>query len=227
MSIIAFANPKGGSGKTTSALILAQEFARAGTSVTLIDADPERWITKWSQLAEIPANIDVVSDVSEDNIIDAVLDAHDRSRVVIVDLEGTANMAVVQAIGIADLVIVPSQGATMDSQGAAKIIKLICQQARALRREVPHCVLFTRTSAAIETRALRHTREEMIAAGVPTLTTSLVERAAFRELLAFGGDLHDLDPREVSGIEKAAANAEAYGQEVRSILASQAQEAAE
>ena len=227
MSIISFANVKGGAGKTTSALILAQEFARRDVSVTIVDADPEQWITKWSRLAPVPHGIRVITDVGEDDVVDTVLDAQDQSNVVIVDLEGTASMSVVQAIGVADLVIVPSQGATMDSQGAAKIIKLIRQQSRVLKRDVQHAVLFTRTSAAIQTRALRHTQDEMMAAGVPTLITSLVERAAFRELLAFGGDLHDLDPADVSGVDKAAVNASQFGDEVISILRNQANEAAE
>ncbi len=40
MPVIAFANPKGGSGKSTSALLLATELAVKGASVTIIDADP-------------------------------------------------------------------------------------------------------------------------------------------------------------------------------------------
>ncbi len=47
MPVIAFANPKGGSGKSTSALLLATELAVKGASVTIIDADPERWISQW------------------------------------------------------------------------------------------------------------------------------------------------------------------------------------
>ena len=42
MPIISFANPKGGAGKTTSALILATELAAKGAQVAIIDADPEK-----------------------------------------------------------------------------------------------------------------------------------------------------------------------------------------
>ena len=41
MPVIAFANSKGGSGKTTSALLLAQALA-AHRPTTIIDADPRR-----------------------------------------------------------------------------------------------------------------------------------------------------------------------------------------
>jgi chromosome partitioning protein len=42
MPVIAFADPKGGFGKSTSAVLLATELAVKGASVTIIDADPER-----------------------------------------------------------------------------------------------------------------------------------------------------------------------------------------
>ena len=51
MPVISFVSPKGGVGKTTSALILATELAAQGASrVTIIDADPNLPIAKWSKL---------------------------------------------------------------------------------------------------------------------------------------------------------------------------------
>ena len=40
MPVITFANPKGGAGKTTTALILANELASKGAKISIIDADP-------------------------------------------------------------------------------------------------------------------------------------------------------------------------------------------
>ena len=42
MPVITFANTKGGAGKTTLAVIVANELARLGHRVTLLDADPQQ-----------------------------------------------------------------------------------------------------------------------------------------------------------------------------------------
>ena len=60
MPVIAFANPKGGAGKTTTALLLATELAARGAAVTVIDADPERWISQWAKLPGKPDGITIV-----------------------------------------------------------------------------------------------------------------------------------------------------------------------
>ncbi|WP_375661746.1 AAA family ATPase, partial [Bartonella sp. CR127HXZ] len=60
MPVISFANSKGGSGKTTAALLLACELAHA-KPVTIIDADPRHPITTWSELPGKPDNLTVVT----------------------------------------------------------------------------------------------------------------------------------------------------------------------
>ncbi|WP_306666057.1 ParA family protein, partial [Escherichia fergusonii] len=47
MPVISFVSSKGGVGKTTSAVVLAGEFAAAGRKVCLIDADPNRPLEAW------------------------------------------------------------------------------------------------------------------------------------------------------------------------------------
>ncbi len=214
MPVISFANPKGGAGKTTSALLLAGELADRGGSVVMIDADPEKWITQWGALPGKPSNITIISNVGEDTVMDLIETAATEAQFVIVDLEGTASLMVANAIGMSDLVIIPSQGATMDAKGAVKTLRLIRNQARMANRPIAHAVLLTRTSAAIASRSLKNIREQLDVAGVEVFETSIVERAAFRELLDFGGLLRDLDPQKVSNVDKALLNAREYTAEV-------------
>ena len=214
MPIIAFANPKGGAGKTTSALLLASELAAKGAKVVIIDADPEKWISQWGALPGKPATITIIGDVTEDTIVDQIETAASEAQFVVVDLEGTASLMVANAIGMSDLVIIPTQGASMDAKGAAKTIKLIRNQARMARRDIPHAVLMTRTSAAIASRALKNVRDQLDKAGIDIFATSIVERAAYRDILDYGGLLSDLDPKLVSNIDKALLNAREFAGEV-------------
>ena len=218
MPTIAFANPKGGAGKTTSALILASELAAKGAGITIIDADPEKWISQWGALPGRPDNVRVIGEVTEDSIVDQIEEAAMRSQFVIVDLEGTASLMVANAIGMADLVLIPTQGASMDAKGAAKTIRLIHNQARMARRNIPHAVLLTRTSAALTSRALRNVRDQLDKAGISMLSTSLVERAAYRDILDYGGLLSQLDPGQVSNLDKAIENAREFAGEVLATL---------
>lgn len=214
MPVIVFANPKGGAGKTTSALLLASELAGRNASVAIIDADPEKWISQWGALPGRPANVSIISDVTEDSIVDQIEVAAAEAQFVVIDLEGTASLMVANAIGMADLVIIPTQGSSMDAKGAAKTIRLIRNQARMARREIAHAVLLTRTSAAVASRAIRNVRDQLDQAGIPVFETSIIERAAYRDILDYGGLLADLDRTQVSNVDKAVENARAFAGEV-------------
>lgn len=214
MPVIAFANPKGGAGKTTSALLLASELAGRGASIAIIDADPEKWISQWGALPGRPMNVSIVTDVTEDSIVDQIEAAAAEAQFVVIDLEGTASLMVANAIGMSDLVIIPTQGSSMDAKGAAKTIRLIRNQARMARRDILHAVLLTRTSAAVASRAIRNVRDQLDQAGIPVFETSIVERAAYRDILDYGGLLADLDRTQVSNVDKAVENARAFAVEV-------------
>lgn len=214
MPTISFANPKGGAGKTTSALLLAGELASRGARVTIIDADPERWISQWGKLSGKPDNMTIIADVSEDSIVDVIEEAAQEAQFVIVDLEGTASLMVANAIGMSDLVIIPTQGASMDARGAAKTIKLIRNQERLARRTILNSVLLTRTSAAVVSRALKNVREQLHQAGIDVFETSIVERAAYRDIFDYGGLLSALTNEQVSNVEKARTNASQFAGEV-------------
>ena len=214
MPVIVFANPKGGAGKTTCALILATQLSESGATVTVIDADPERWISAWGNLPGRPDSVSIVNDITEDTVIDRIEEASRDSQFVIVDCEGTASLMVANAVGLADLVLVPTQGSSMDARGAAKTIRLIANQARLARRDIPHRVVLARTSAAVTTRSLRNVNEQLEVNGIKVLQTGLVERAAFRDLFAFGGTLSGLDPSQVSNVDRAVENAREFAGEV-------------
>jgi len=214
MPTIVFASPKGGVGKSTAAVLLATELAGFGAGVSMIDADPNKPLSQWAKRPGRPAALEVVSDVTEDSIIDVIEEAALRTPFVIVDLEGTASMMVGYAMSRADLVIIPVQGSHLDATEAAKAIKLVRAQERVFKRTIPYTILFTRTSVAIRTRTFQSIEDEFAENQIPMLRTHLHERDAYRALFAFGGALSGLDPAQVSNIRAAIANALAFADEV-------------
>jgi chromosome partitioning protein len=219
MSTIVFASSKGGAGKTTAAIVLASEFARQGASkgmnITLIDADPNQHSAKWASKEGRPQNIRVIENSDEDSIIDDIEDANQDSAFVIVDLEGTASMAVASAISRADLVIILCQGSQDDADEAIKTIKLIKRQERLLARKIAYSVLFTRTHPAITPRTLTYIINEFKKLEIEMFNCSLIDREAFRAIRSFGGTIENLDHNEVSGKDKAIANILAFTEEVK------------
>jgi chromosome partitioning protein len=219
MPTIVFASPKGGAGKSTSAVVLATELAGRGAQVTVIDADPNKPVSRWAKRPGKPATLTVIADVTEESIIDHIDEAAHRSAFVIVDLEGTASMMVGYAISRADLVIIPTQGSQLDAAEAVKAIKLVRNMEKARNGQaIPSAILFTRTSAAIRPRTLQAIEAEFSQNGVPTFKTSMNERDAFRAIFAFGGSLSDLDRSQVSNVPAAVTNARAFATEVVSML---------
>jgi chromosome partitioning protein len=218
MPTIVFASPKGGVGKSTSAVLLATELAAKGASVTIIDADPNRPVSKWASRAGKPDTLTVLADVTEETIIGTIEEAALQAAFVIVDLEGTASMMVGYAMSRADLVIIPSQGSQLDAAEAVKAIKLVRGQEQAFRRKIPFAVLLTRTSTAIKPRTLQSIEAQFHSGNITVLSTQLHERDAFRAIFSFGGTLAGLDRAQVSNIPAAVVNARAFAGEVVSLL---------
>lgn len=226
MPTIAFVSPKGGAGKTTSALVLAEQLARSA-DVTVIDADPNRPIESWAKGGAKPERLTVIADADEENIMDRIEDAAARTPFVIVDLEGTAAKIVLMAISQADFVIVPTQGSQLDAEQAGRAFRVIAQQEKMSRRRVPYSVLLTRTNSAIRTRTLAHIEKGLIAAGIPVFDTELNEREAFRAMFSFRKPLAGLNFSEVANLDKAIANAEDFAREVITALRGTQQQTSE
>lgn len=219
MPVISFVSSKGGVGKTTSALLVASILAEhANTHVTLVDADPNKPLLKWSELPGRPETITVVADEAESRIVDIIDEASTSSKFVIVDLEGAATSRVSNAISMSNLVIIPLQGSGLDADQAVKTIRLILNAGKSQRRKIPYRVLFTRMPPIINSNNMKAIRSTLEAADVPIMETALIEREAFKAVFLHGGTLTGLDPKAVSGTDKALRNATAVTKEILELL---------
>lgn len=218
MPTIVFASPKGGVGKSTSAVLLATELVSHGGTVTMIDADPNRPLSHWAGLPGKPEKLTVVEVATEDSIIDTIEKAARQTTFVIVDLEGTASMMAGFAMSRADLVIIPSQGSNLDATEGVKAIRLIRSQEKAFQRKIPFAILFTRTSPAIRTKSMQIIEAEFAQNGVPMFGVQVHEREAYKALFAYGGTLADLDASQAPNLPAAQKNATQFTGEVIEIL---------
>lgn len=135
------------------------------------------------------------------------------------DLEGTAANIVAYAIAESDFVVVPAQGSQLDAEQASRAFGLIRAHERGIQKhkpdyKLPYAVLFTRTSAAIQSRDTRHIRESFKAGDIPFFETELNERAAFKAMFSYCLPLDRLPRDEVSNVEKAIENAESFTREM-------------
>lgn len=220
MAVIAFANSKGGSGKSTSALILACELSEAA-SVTVIDADPRRPLMSWSRLAAPPnaARFQVIDSGGERSIQDEIDRAAAAAQFVLVDLEGTASRLAGFAMAEADMVIIPTQEQHQDAQAALDTLAEVRREGRAIRREIPAALLLTRTKAAVKSRTARHVGNELRSIdGLRVFRTEIVERDAYAALFSAGGGLRQLNAKTVNGIDRAIENAISFAHETIEIL---------
>jgi len=214
MAVISFVSSKGGVGKSTAALVVAGEILDAGSTVTIIDADPNQPIVGWSGLTGPKKGLTVIGGVSEQNIIETIEKAANETSFVITDLEGSANMMVGYAISRSDLAIVPSQASILDGEGAAAAIRLIDRNAEAFKTKVDKAVLLSRTSAAVQPRIQKDLVRMFKEGGVDVFGVQMIDRAAFRAIFALGGTIHDLKNSEVSNLQAAKDNAEGLIDEI-------------
>lgn len=212
MPVIVAASPKGGSGKSTTSVILATELADAGATVVLLDCDPNKSVSMWAERGPVPPRITVVSDVGEAEII-RVIKQHDQDgSIVIVDLEGVASRLVSRAISQADLVITPMRATSLDANIGAKALALIAEEEEALERKIPHAVVFTMTRAVVS-KAHRGIQESLESQGIDVIEPSLMERAAFAALFEYGGNLGTM-PTEQGNMASARLNAATFTEQV-------------
>src|SRR3954454_17847738 len=191
MPVVTIASPKGGAGKSTASVLLATELAHAGAEVVVLDCDPNRSITIWSNRGTLPPRIAVKSEVGESEIVRTIKQQDADGRIVIVDLEGVASRLVSRAISQADLVLTPMRATTLDATIGVRALALIEEEEEALGRSIRHAVVFTMTRAI---KSKQHTAIEasLRGQGVDVIVPPLMERAAFSALFEFGGDLRSM-----------------------------------
>lgn len=218
MAVITFANTKGGAGKTTAALLLTTELLHRNYRVCVIDADPQRWFSKWYEGAALMPRLSIETYVSAPTIQKIVHERRSQWDFVIVDLPGIQSPLLASAVGLSDHVIVPIQGSSMDAQGGAQVLDLLRYLDRKAGIRIPHSVVLSRVNPAITTRSMQAVKRLLSEQEIHVLDTPIAERAAFREMFDMHRPLRKLEGILTAGGEKAIVNAQAFADEVLTIV---------
>jgi chromosome partitioning protein len=217
MPVIVTASSKGGAGKSTLTLVLAQALDAMGATVTVIDADPNKPLVRWRD-GRSKSALEVVGDVTESNVIKVIREHSAVRQFVLVDLEGTANRLVSRAITQADLVLIPLQASALDSNEASRAVGLIQEEEEALEgRVIPYRIIMTRTNPLITTKIEAGIYKALAQAGIALMKTRLHERQAYKAIFVKRVTLAELDA-SINGLEGAKENAERLAEEVVELI---------
>lgn len=196
--VLTIASSKGGPGKTTVAMLLAAALAAEGKRVVALDADPTLALSRWARNAYEGPPFEIHAEADETRLAHLIDRAAAMADIVIVDTAGFGNRAAAVAMTSADAILVPTLSGEADITEAEKTVRLAEGLARAARRQIPTAVLLNKVR---RTQLAKHAMQEIAAAGLPRLESTLSDLVAYGEL-SYSGRLPQAGPAlvEVAGL---------------------------
>jgi chromosome partitioning protein len=200
MPAILVGGEKGGTGKSTVAINLAVEFAKAGQQVLLVDCDKQQTAADFAErrhaVAREPALI--ATSVRGSQVKTAVADFARRYDVVIVDSGGQDSIELRSAMvcPAVQLMLVPVQASYFDLAPLVTMARLVEEaqlyhnalQARCLLNQLP-----TNPQVQVVDEAVEFIRTELPALGL--CETTLHDRVAYRYAAATGEGVTEYERR--------------------------------
>lgn len=189
--VIVAATAKGGAGKTTCVSCLGSYWAANGRRVGLLDTDPNQTLARWHKKGGELANLTLRSETDEHAIIPAISDLSDTHDVVLVDCAGFSNQAMIFALGVANLVLVPAMTDEANIFEAVKMKRLVDSTSQMTRRTIDVRSVLCRVKRS---QVADHSRTQLTAMGVPPLMARFNDRVAFQEASFYGSSPVTLAP---------------------------------
>ena len=189
-TIIAFASPKGGVGKSTSCACLAGALAARGYPVLVLDLDQIRTLEQWFKRFPDLAGILTVEGLGEGEFMDRLKHHCDtRSGFILVDVAGVYQKTTIQAATVADLTITPSKLSAPDIIEAAKLHRELTHLSTMIGKPILHRVLLNEVSPLWPTYQ-RAALEDVKRSGVEPFGMVVHQRAPYAEVFLTGQPPH-------------------------------------
>jgi len=178
--IITVATMKGGSGKSTLASCLAVHWHLSGRPSTIVDADPQRSISRIAAREKALGGVKVVEDASEN----AWKTARNLGAAgpIIIDTPGFRSLATLACIAAADFLLVPVKASPLDIDRMLDTLHSLLEGDEGQRRFF-RCVLTQTTRDSV---IAKHIRNELIENGFPVLDNEMTNRVAYAEAALWG-----------------------------------------
>lgn len=212
--IVTVSSSKGGAGKTSTTMGLADYWSKRGMRVSMIDTDPNRslarWIEKGREKGEF-ADIEFRHEPNDKMIIATARELSQNSDVLLIDVAGIASVSLLKAGGIADLVIIPAQPNEDDFLEAINTRNIVREAMELTDRFVACKTVITRAKPG--TVVLKHILAQLEKLKFPLFETVLYERTVFPQARFMGQT-----PIGYAPGSDGARNIEAFGDEVMGML---------
>lgn len=218
-TIITFASPKGGVGKSSICIAMAAALAARGYPVHILDLDQTQTIWTWYE--ETKPNIpNLTAELASETDFGARLKTlyHERSGFILIDTAGKLTQGMTQAATIAHLTITPTQLGKADITGATHLHRKIDELSQDIGKgPIRHRVLINRVAPlwpAYQRFALRQIDER---SPLQTFKTLIFERPPYAEVLFTGQPPHYADRSRVT-VQRAIAELDTLVDEVFELL---------
>lgn len=207
MTVIAYINSKGGVGKTTGAVNLAQAFYLSGKKTLLIDHDPRQGTaSRWKSEAE-KNGYDCVSVVKVESSLSSVLkDFKCVYDVIVIDGPAYLDNANTALIANSDLVVIPIQPSQLDIWAVDNALSWIEERQEITGGKPEARFLLSRCSP--DKRVSVGEVSELRGIGIPVLSGRMINRVNYSRTLREGSTVFSLPETDKARLEVAAIHQE-------------------
>lgn len=224
--VVSTLSSKGGSGKTTIAILLAGEWALNGKKVLLIENDQKGNLAEWwkrsSDEGNIPDGIVFETALTGRSVEDVITRNRDTVDIAVIDTPGVMTAQTNSAIALSDLLIVPVQPNQDEIKAAGEAASAVAAVSDDDGIDRP--MLVVKTRIVLQDRALEEYRliRPVMASfsdngyNVSLAQTELVQRNCYREIRRGLGTIQMLELTEA--VKKARGEVEALTSEVETML---------
>ena len=180
--VIAIANQKGGVGKTTLAIHIADSLSRKDKKVLLVDADPQASALDWAENSDNGNRFSVVG-LPKKTLRSELRNIEADYDYIVVDGPPRVHEIAMAAIAASDLIVIPVQPSPFDVWSLKDIVDLV-NEVKTINEHLKTVLVINRK--IVNTAIGRDVVNALADYNFPILTTAICQRVAYAESIALG-----------------------------------------